>query len=214
MGCVARAASNKLAHDRQSHAPSRACAKLPTFLEGSPQRTAARISLGNIRWVLSRAARSIAFFEPHLFFADGVTSQWRRWRGNFCGNPRIVRPQDLAIFNFLDEARPCCPFRSFANPDAELSRVLVILFGCFFERLNSRVDARHLSINISEPASPPTISISHSAVRSDSNLPSFRPHSRRRFTTFAIIAARTSVMTSAIVANKLSKSCHAQVTPI
>ena len=104
--------------------------------------------------------------------------------------------------------------RSFANPDAESSRVLVILFGCFFERLNSRVDARHLSINISEPASPPTISISHSAVRSDSNLPSFRPHSRRRFTTFAIIAARTSVMTSAIVANKLSKSCHAQVTPI
>jgi hypothetical protein len=84
----------------------------------------------------------------------------------------------------------------------------------FFERLNSRVDAHHLSINISEPASPPTISISHSAVRSDSTLPSFRPHSRRWFTTFAIIAARTSVMTSAIVANKLSKSCHAQVTPI
>jgi hypothetical protein len=89
--------------------------------------------------------------------------------------PFQVRPQDLAIFNFLDEARPCCPFRSFANPDAESSRVLVILFGCFFERLNSRVDARHLSINISEPASPPTISISHSAVRSDSTLPSFRP---------------------------------------
>jgi hypothetical protein len=123
------------------------------------------------------------------------------------------RPQDLVIFNVLD-ARPCCPFRSFANPDAESSRVLVILFGCFFERLNSRVDAHHLSINISEPASPPTISISHSAVRSDSTLPSFRPHSRRRFTTFAIIAARTLVMTSAIVANKLSKSCHAQVTPI
>ena len=121
--------------------------------------------------------------------------------------------QDLVIFNVLD-ARPCCPFRSFANPDAESSRVLVILFGCFFERLNSRVDAHHLSINISEPASPPTISISHSAVRSDSTLPSFRPHSRRRFTTFAIIAARTSVMTSAILANKLSKSCHAQVTPI
>jgi hypothetical protein len=76
------------------------------------------------------------------------------------------------------------------------------------------LDAHHLSINISEPASPPTISISHSAVRSDSTLPSFRPHWRRRLTTFAIIAARTSVMTSAIVANKLSKSCHAQVTPI
>jgi hypothetical protein len=29
-----------------------------------------------------------------------------------------------------------------------------------------------------------------------------------------IIAARTSVRMSLIVANKLSKSCHAQVTPI
>jgi hypothetical protein len=68
--------------------------------------------------------------------------------------------------------------------------VLVILFGCFFERLNSRVDAHHLSINISEPASPPTISISHSAV--EATAPCRRSGPRRRFTTFAIIAARTS----------------------
>ena len=151
------------------------------------------------------------FFRASLIFCGRRNVTVAPMARKFLRQPTDrCRPQDLVIFNFLDEARPCCPFRSFANPDAESSRVLVILFGCFFERLNSRVDAHHLSINISEPASPPTISISHSAVRSDSTLPSFRPHSRRRFTTFAIIAARTSVMTSAIVANKLSKSCTRQ----
>ena len=86
------------------------------------------------------------------------------------------------------------------------------VFGCILDAA-WLVGAHHLSISISDPANPPMISISHSAARSDSNLPSPRSYSRTRFTTFAIIAANTPVMTSAIIANEVSKSCHVKVTP-